>query len=70
MKVKKVDQRKLCEGWLKAPIGTDVCVTKDNGSEVMTKTRSIPWMLGEIAVIKVEGISGGYRLDRMRQVEL
>lgn len=63
----------LVEQWKDVPEGTPVIVTKDDGSELKTRTRSIPWMLGassrdsgHTAVIMVEGISGGYGLWRVR----
>ena len=49
------------------PIGTAVILTKDDSSEVCTKTRSAPWILGgHTPVIMVEGIGGGYSLSRIR----
>lgn len=48
------------------PIGTEVIVTRDNGDRVQTRTRSTAWMLGCEPVVKVEGISGGYALERVR----
>ncbi len=69
----KVKQIRLMEEWKDVPIGTPVIVTKDLGEQFETKTRSIPWMLGassrgagHTAVIMVEGISGGYLLERVR----
>jgi hypothetical protein len=63
----------LVEKWKHVPKGTPVVVTRDDGSEFKTKTRSIPWMLGascrsggHTAVILVEGLSGGYGLWRVR----
>lgn len=63
----------LMDRWKDVPIGTPVILTKDDGSEFETKTRSGPWMLGascrdkgHTAVIKVEGITGGYGLWRIR----
>jgi hypothetical protein len=63
----------LVEKWKSVPEGTPVIVIKDDGTEVKTKTRSIPWMLGSssrgpghTAVIMVEGITGGYGLWRVR----
>jgi hypothetical protein len=48
------------------PVGTPVVVTKDDGSQIHTKTRSTPWQLGHGAwVVSVEGISGGYDLSRI-----
>lgn len=67
----------LLEKWKDVPEGTPVIVTKDDGSEFHTKTRSCPWMLGassrdpgHTAVILVEGISGGYGLWRVRKEEV
>jgi len=55
-------------------VGTDVIVTKDDGTEIKTKTRSAAYMLGasgdypgHTAVIQLEGISGCYALDRVRE---
>jgi hypothetical protein len=49
------------------PIGTPVTVTKDDGSQVETATRSGPWKLGDTWVILLEGISGGYALARVTE---
>jgi hypothetical protein len=60
---------RLAEEWKGVPAGTPVIVTKDGGEEVQTKTRSGPWLLGDvIAVIKLEGISGAYSLERVRKL--
>jgi hypothetical protein len=49
------------------PVGTEVVVTRDDGTELRTATRSEAWTLGGgQAVVKVAGISGGYSLDRVR----
>lgn len=54
--------------WGNTPEGTAVIVIKDQGGEVLTKTRSAPWMLGgHSAVIMLEGITGAYALDRVRR---
>lgn len=67
-------QQALVSVWEGTPEGTDVVVTKDDGSEVRTKTRSAPWLLGtssrgpgHTAVIMLEGISGCYSLERVRK---
>jgi hypothetical protein len=74
---KEAKELQLCEEWKDVPIGTEVIVTRDDGSELRTKTRSEPWMLGversrnyagHTAVILVEGITGGYCLTRLRKV--
>ncbi len=49
------------------PVGTEVLVTRDNGEEERTKTRSEAWVLsGHTAVVMVDGIAGGYLLSRIR----
>lgn len=57
----------LLDQWKDVPEGTPVIVTKDDGSEFPTKTRSEPWELCGTAVIMVEGIRGGYALSRVRK---
>ena len=50
------------------PVGSDVIVTKDDGTELRTKTRSEAWVVGDhTAIVKVDGISGGYNLSRIRR---
>ena len=47
------------------PEGTRVTVRRDNGHIVKTVTRSKPWMVsGRYWLVLVEGISGGYSLER------
>lgn len=60
-------QKRLFEKWSTVPVGTPVTVRMDDGSDLRTLTRSEPWLLGHgAAVIKVDGITGGYLLDRVR----
>lgn len=48
------------------PEGTSVNVKKDDGSIFPTKTRSVAWLLGRhTAVVLVDGIAGGYMLERV-----
>lgn len=59
----------LVRAWKDTPIGTDVIVSMDDGSETRTKTRSEAQMMGgHSAVIWLEGISGCYHLKRVRKV--
>ena len=74
MKKAIATQLKLVEDWKDVPEGTPVVVIKDDGEAFPTKTRSIPWMLGassrgpgHTAVIKVDGITGGYLLERVHK---
>jgi len=49
------------------PEGTPVTVTRDNGEQFETVTRSeAGYAENGIAVIMVKGIAGYYRLDRVR----
>lgn len=66
----KVKQTRLVEEWKDVPEGTPVVVTKDHGEQFETKTRSMPWLLCGAAAIMVEGIAGGYSLERVRRVIL
>ena len=48
------------------PEGTPVVVRKDNGTILKTVTRSKPWLLGgHTWVVMVDGIAGGYSLNRI-----
>lgn len=76
MKKAVKEQLELIEKWKDVPEGTPVVVTKDDGEQFHTETRSVPWMLGassrgpgHTAVIKVVGIVGGYLLERIRKDE-
>lgn len=48
------------------PIRVPVIVTKDLGEQVATFTRSIAWRISDHASVLVDGISGGYLLERVR----
>lgn len=69
------EQVKRVKAWNKEhQIGIDVIVTLDDKSEKPTKTISEAYMLGKCgdypghtAVIRILGISGCYRLDRVRK---
>ena len=71
--IERVDQKALVDSWKDVPEGTDVIVTldrfdKEGPGDKKTKTRSAPWLLGgHTAVILLEGISGGYSLERVRK---
>lgn len=48
----------------KYPEGTPVILTKrPDGEKLDTKTRSIAWVASCMAIVKVDGITGGYDLD-------
>jgi hypothetical protein len=49
-------------------VGTLVVVWRDNGQAFLTRTRSDPFNTGGGWVVKVEGISGYYALERVRPV--
>lgn len=47
-------------------VGDPVTVTKDRGEKFETRTRSEAWVLsGHTAVVMVDGIAGGYLLERV-----
>ena len=51
-------------------VGQKVVVATDDHSTVFTKTRSPAWDLGgHTPVVMVEGIAGGYALDRVTAVK-
>lgn len=52
----------------KYPEGTKVILTKCDGSKVETKTRSIAWEASCTAIVKVDGIAGGYDLDCIKVI--
>lgn len=59
-------KQNVSDAMTQIPEGTKVYVRKDDGSEVETVTTSRPWQLGHGDwVVKVEGISGGYDLERI-----
>jgi hypothetical protein len=70
-------QKLMMEKWNAAhPVGTEVLVRRDVGEPMRTRTRSEAWMLGascrdigHTAVVMVEGITGGYSLERVAPVE-
>lgn len=45
--------------------GTLVIRVDDYGFPHLTRTRSKPWPLGGMLVVMINGISGGYALDRI-----
>ena len=65
---KLVTLQKQCDAWNKAnPIGRDVILTKDNGQEFGTRTRTRAFLCDSgYPVIFVDGVSGYYLLDRVR----
>lgn len=64
---RRPDQRDMVTEWNHLnPEGTKVNVRKDNGSIFETTTRSAAWLMGEhTAVILVDGIAGGFALERV-----
>ena len=56
------------EGFDQHVIGTRVVVTKDDGTKFLTRTRSQPWIASGTTIVKVDGITGGYDIERIRLV--
>ena len=69
-KAKKIQQEKreqIIDDWNKKyPEGTPVILTDDLGNKHETVTRSIAWDVCGSPVVKVNGISGGYLLERVK----
>ena len=66
---KKRDMATLVQVWEKVPVGTRVRYVQDDGSEVLTNTRSAPFLMGgHSAMIQLEGMSGSFALWRVREV--
>ena len=65
---KKRDMATLVQVWEKVPVGTRVRYVQDDGSEVVTNTRSAPFLMGgHSAMIQLEGMSGSFALWRVRE---
>ena len=62
---------RICKKWNdEYPVGKYVRVRRDDGSQLITKTRSEAWVLsGHTAVIMVEQITGAYLLDRVTPID-
>lgn len=61
--------RSMVEQWNRLhPVGQTVMLRRDNGTEIVTRTRSEADMFGQIAVIWLRGVPGAYRLDRCRPI--
>lgn len=59
-------QRMVTDWNRQCPVGSKVLVRKDDRSTVETCTRSEAWEIGgHSALVSVEGISGGYDLERV-----
>jgi hypothetical protein len=46
------------------PVGTRVVLIDDQKQAHLTETRSVPWRVCGVLIVKVNGRSGGYRGDR------
>ncbi len=66
----KTPKQNVSPAQLGMEIGTLVDVRKDDGSIFRTKTRSLPWGTGfGMWIVSVDGISGGYNLERVTPVK-
>lgn len=50
-------------------VGVTVCLHKDDGSKIVTKTSSVASIMCGSAVAWFEGVSGCYTIDRAHVVE-
>lgn len=69
--MRRMTQRQI-DNWNKTfPVGSLCRVRHDDGSEHTHHTQSPAWLLGDgHAVVKVNGFSGGYSLDRVFMAEV
>ena len=68
--MRKMTQQQIDERNGFFPVGSPCWVRHDDGSEHTHHTRSEAWLLGSgHAVVKVDGFSGGYDLDRVTMAE-
>jgi hypothetical protein len=64
-------QARLAEKWnAENSSRTPVVVLRDGGCEVQTCTRSYAWLVGDTAVVLLDGMTGGFRLDRCKAVRI
>jgi hypothetical protein len=70
VKTKREAERQV-NAWNAAhKVGTPVILSKDDGSQVTTVTRHPASLIaGYIPVVWLDGVSGCYRLDRVKAVE-
>ncbi len=67
--MRRMTEREIAEWNNSWPIGSRCWVRHDDGIERDHKTRSPAWLLGSgHGVVSVDGISGGYALERVRMV--
>jgi len=65
---KRKDMETLVKVWEKVPVGTRVRYIQDDGSEILTNTRSAPFLMGgHSAMIQLEGMAGSFALWRVRE---
>lgn len=68
--MRRMTQQQINEWNETFPVGSPCWVRHDDGSEHTHHTRSPAWLLGSgHAVVKVDGFSGGYDLDRVFMAE-
>lgn len=61
---------KLVKAWRDVPTGTPVCVRRANGLLLLSVTNSRAWLAtGGGAYVRVRGIPGNTRLDRVSLAE-
>ena len=52
------------------PLKSPCLLRLDDGSEIETRVRSEAWALGDgTVVVKMEGMAGGWRIDRVKMLE-
>lgn len=65
----QAELERTVEAWNRdVPVGTEVIRTDDLGNKHRTRTRSVAWIICGHASVKVDGITGGYALERIQPV--
>ncbi len=67
--MKMPPKQRVTEQQKTMPVGTAVNLRKDDGTIIQTRTRNTPWQLSHgMWVVSVDGIAGGYDLERITPV--
>ena len=51
------------------PVGTPVIYVEDDGSELVTSTRSEAWTVSGTPIVKIKGRPGGHDVSRIKVLE-
>jgi hypothetical protein len=63
IKIKIDEFNRMC------PIGSEVNVTLDSGEVIKSRTLTEAWVVCGSGMVKLDGISGGYDIDRVKPLQ-